>query len=77
MYSALHQLVFGDDRSDDALRTVEEGAAAGVTNPRETAAEQDSVPGYWVKLGVCVVGLQVSYLTWGVLQVCVTSYLTQ
>ena len=68
VYSLLHQLVFGDDRSEDALGAVEEGKASSVPKTRETAAEMTGSE-YWGKLVVCVVGLQASYLTWGVLQV--------
>lgn len=68
VYSLLHQLVFGDDRTDDALSAAEEGSVATVSKPKEetemTGAE------YYGKLLFCVVGLQASYLTWGVLQVC-------
>lgn len=68
VYSLLHQLVFGDDRSEDALGVVEEGKASSVPKTRETAAEMTGSE-YWGKLVVCVVGLQASYLTWGVVQV--------
>lgn len=69
MYSLLHQLVFGDDRSDDALAVVEEGKTVPAgSKPKEVVTEMSNSE-YYSKLAMCVVGLQVSYLTWGVLQV--------
>lgn len=67
IYSLLHQLVFGDDRSDDALSAAEEGQVEPVNKPKED--KELSGAEYYLKLLVCVVGLQASYLTWGVLQV--------
>lgn len=40
---------------------------ASVSKPKED--KELSGPEYYMKLLFCVVGLQVSYLTWGVLQV--------
>ena len=75
VYSVLHQLVFGDDgSSEDALGAVEKGevpSPATAVKSRETASEMRDWE-YWWKLVVCVVGLQTSYLTWGVLQVYTT-----
>ena len=70
MYSLLHLLVFGDDRSDDALRAAEEGKAAAGSKPAATDEAELLGAQYCSKLVMCVVGLQASYLTWGVLQVC-------
>lgn len=67
VYSLLHQLVFGDDRNGDALSTAEEGQVAPVSKPKEDT-EMSGTEYYW-KLLLCIVGLQASYLTWGVLQV--------
>ena len=65
--------MFGDDVNEDALATAEEGkASSSVTKAKEAASEATTGSGHWVKLLVCVVGLQASYLTWGVLQVCIT-----
>ena len=63
-------LVFGDDRSEDRLKLVEEGGAAMETKPPGPAKEAETTAmEYFVKLALCTVGLQASYLTWGVLQV--------
>ena len=66
--------MFGDDHNEDALAAAEEGkASSSVTKGKETAASEATTGSrYLVKLLVCVVGLQASYLTWGVLQVCIT-----
>lgn len=73
MYSALHQLVFGDDREEkDALSAVEEGKTPSSTKPKDVTPEMTGSE-YYGKLAFCVVGLQASYLTWGVLQVCITT----
>ena len=70
IHSLLHQLVFGDDSSEDSQGAAEEGRASAevVVKPREAVTEMSGGE-YWWKLAVCVVGLQASYLTWGVLQV--------
>ena len=75
MYSVLHQLVFGDDRdSSDRLAAAEEGKApsAASPKPKEMAPEMSETE-YCGKLVLCIVGLQASYLTWGVLQVQTTA----
>ena len=72
MYGALHQLVFGDDRGEDALGAAEEGKSSLAVTPGAKSREPVTEMGdweYWGKLALCVVGLQASYLTWGVLQV--------
>ena len=68
MYSVLHRLVFGDDRNDDPLAAAEEGKTPAASRPKEGSTEMSGSE-YYGKLVLCVVGLQVSYLTWGVLQV--------
>ena len=67
MYSLLHQLVFGDDREDDAQSAAEKGEEPAATKPKGEAEMTGTE--YYGKLALCVVGLQASYLTWGVLQV--------
>lgn len=59
--------MFGDDRSDDALSAAEEGQVDSVSKPKED--KELSGAEYYLKLLLCIVGLQASYLTWGVLQV--------
>lgn len=73
VYSLLHRLVFGDDRSADPLAAVEEGKTPPASKPKEETTEMSGSE-YYGKLAMCVVGLQVSYLTWGVLQVGPSSY---
>ena len=77
LYSLLHVLVFGDDRSEDRLQLAEEGGAAMETKqPGPPKEAETTAMEYFVKLALCTVGLQASYLTWGVLQVssCVWVY---
>ena len=59
--------MFGDDREDDIQKAAEEGKVSTVTKPKEEAEMTGTE--YYGKLALCVVGLQASYLTWGVLQV--------
>ena len=71
MYSLLHRLVFGDDRGDDALGVAEKGEAPATvaTKSKDVIPEMTGAE-YYGKLAFCTIGLQISYLTWGVLQVC-------
>lgn len=70
LYSLLHMLVFGDDRTEDPLEKAEAGEVAVETKPPSPKEEPEmSTVQYCSKLVVCVIGLQASYLTWGVLQV--------
>lgn len=71
--AALRLLVFGD--MEDPLKAAEEGkggeeADSAATPTQEAVTEQLSTGRYCAMLLFCVVGLQGSYLTWGVLQVC-------
>ena len=66
--SILKSCILGNPKTD--LATVEEGSAAdGLTDDSSTASG-DSGP-LWkaMQLCGCILGLQVSYLTWGVIQV--------
>ena len=70
LYSLLHMLVFGDDRTEDQLEKAEAGEVAVETKPPSPKEEPEmSTVQYCSKLAMCVIGLQTSYLTWGVLQV--------
>lgn len=63
-------LVFGDDRTEDPLEKAEAGEVAVETKPPPLKEEPEmSTAQYCSKLAMCVIGLQGSYLTWGVLQV--------
>lgn len=61
-------LVFGDDRTEDPLQKAEAGEVA-VEPPLPKEEPEMSTVQYCGKLALCVIGLQGSYLTWGVLQV--------
>ena len=60
-------LVFGDDRSEDRLQVAEDEGAAIETKQPGPPKEAETTD--FVKLALCTVGLQASYLTWEVLQV--------
>lgn len=66
LYGTLQLLVFGS-AEDDPLKAMEEvkrgGGNGGGTEPRPFPLP------YYAHLTFCIVGLQVSYLIWGVLQV--------
>lgn len=66
-------LVFGDaEDTGDILSKVEEGLATGAETTPTTEPRPEPEPTslqYCLKLMMCIVGLQVAYLTWGVLQV--------
>lgn len=69
--AVLKLLVFGDAEDEDPQAAAEEGKAPtiGTTPSSPTSAPEQTTLQYTVKLLICVMGLQGSYLTWGVLQV--------
>lgn len=68
LYSLLRLCVFGS-LTHDELELLEEGKLKekSTTPP---AVENHSFFCYYTKLLICLLGLQLSYLTWGLLQVC-------
>lgn len=64
----LKMLVFGDPEEEDPQAAAEEGKNRTPTPPSPATQEMSTVQ-YSLRLLMCVAGLQVSYLTWGVLQV--------
>ena len=72
VYSFLKLLAIGHTESGDALtlENAEEGKPSTPSSPKRTSAEAEGDTfWYCIKLLFCIAGLQVSYLTWGVLQV--------
>ncbi len=71
--SLLKTFAIGTIDNNAALEKAEEGQqspARSSTSP--TGAGEGNAVQYYVKLLFCVIGLQASYLTWGVLQVRIT-----
>ena len=66
LYGTLHLLVFGN-AEDDPLKAVEEEVKKGGGSGGTTETRPFPLP-YYAHLIFCIVGLQVSYLIWGVLQ---------
>lgn len=64
----LKLLVFGDVEDETLESKAEEGRVTAGQSPTNQNPELTTVQ-YVGRLLVCVSGLQVSYLTWGVLQV--------
>ncbi len=52
-----------------ALEKAEEGQSSPARSSTSSTTGEDNVVQYYVKLLFCVIGLQASYLTWGVIQV--------
>ena len=65
--SILKMLVIGDVEDADPNSKAEEGRASTSLDTSEDP--EISTYYYSMKLLLCIVGLQASYLTWGVLQV--------
>lgn len=66
MYGILRLLVFGDSVPQDSLGKAEEG---GEVSKAASPEPELSTSQYCMKLILCICGLQVSYLVWGILQV--------
>ena len=68
LYGTLHLLVFGN-AEDDPLKAMEEVKKGGGGGSGGTSETRPFPLPYYAHLIFCSVGLQVSYLIWGVLQV--------
>ena len=77
LYSFLRFCILGN--SIDELELVEEGK---VVEEKEENSSSPTPKGYgsvlWssFKLCSCIIGLQIAYLTWGVLQVCTSMFIS-